>query len=402
MRISLMQQIDFWIGIPLCILLSIVNWVLSFFRKDGGSTPKKILFIELSEMGSAIIAHSSLLRAQKRHDSDIYFLIFRKNMESVSLLEIMPEENIITIEDENFFEFAISTIKALWHIRKLNIDTAIDLELFSRCTALITFLSGATNRVGFHRFTSEGLYRGNFLTHRVLYNPHQHMAYNFLSLVMALEVDRENEPLVKLNVTSELRPLRRIQPRPEEAEHLWNIMLAENSSLDTHVKIVFLNPDPGVLPLRGWPLENYKRLAAEILQRYSGVTLAVIGLERSRPYAEAIREYVGASRCMDLTGKTASVREVVILLTFGRLLITNDSGPAHLASLTDIKSVVLFGPETPALYGPLGSNCTNIYRGLACSPCYAASNHRRSTCRDNQCLKQITVEEVFEAADRYL
>src|SRR5262249_43816885 len=56
-------------------------------------------------------------------------------------------------------------------------------------------------------------------------------------------------------------------------------------------------------------------------------------------------------------------------------MITNDSGPAHFASITEMPTFVLFGPETPQFYGPLGQT-TPIYAGLACSPCVAATNHR--------------------------
>ena len=54
------------------------------------------------------------------------------------------------------------------------------------------------------------------------------------------------------------------------------------------------------------------------------------------------------------------------------LLITNDSGPAHFASLTPIKSITLFGPETPVLYGPLGPDAVHLFAKLACSPCLSA------------------------------
>jgi hypothetical protein len=56
---------------------------------------------------------------------------------------------------------------------------------------------------------------------------------------------------------------------------------------------------------------------------------------------------------------------------------------------------VLFGPETPAAYGPLGA-ATPIYAGLACSPCVTAANHRKSSCNDNVCLQLITSEQVFQ------
>jgi ADP-heptose:LPS heptosyltransferase len=92
----------------------------------------------------------------------------------------------------------------------------------------------------------------------------------------------------------------------------------------------------------------------------------------------------------------------VQLFLQSQLLITNDSGPAHFASLTEIACITLFGPETSRLYGPLGARAVNIYKGLACSPCLTAINHRNSPCTDNVCLQAITVDEVFEHASRLL
>ena len=103
---------------------------------------------------------------------------------------------------------------------------------------------------------------------------------------------------------------------------------------------------------------------------------------------------VGNERCLNFAGMT-SLAELTALYAVSSFMLTNDSGPAHFASVTDMPIFVLFGPETPAIYGPLG-NMTPIYAGLACSPCVSATNHRKSACNDNVCLQVITVEQVFQ------
>ena len=83
-----------------------------------------------------------------------------------------------------------------------------------------------------------------------------------------------------------------------------------------------------------------------------------------------------------------------------QLLITNDGGPGHFASLTPIRTLVFFGPETGKLYGPLGSRATVLESGLACSPCLSAYNHRQTFCDgDNQCLQRIAPDPVLAEAD---
>ena len=82
-------------------------------------------------------------------------------------------------------------------------------------------------------------------------------------------------------------------------------------------------------------------------------------------------------------------------------MVTNDSGPGHFAAVTDMHTFVIFGPETPALYGSLGKT-TPIYAGLACSPCVSAANHRKTACRDNVCLQVIKPQQVFMAIEPFL
>jgi hypothetical protein len=83
---------------------------------------------------------------------------------------------------------------------------------------------------------------------------------------------------------------------------------------------------------------------------------------------------------------------------------TNDLGHGHFSSVTSLHTVVLFGPETPLLYGSFG-NSIPITVNLACSPCVSAANHRKTPCVDNVCMNAITVGQVlakmviqFEAA----
>jgi ADP-heptose:LPS heptosyltransferase len=302
------------------------------------------------------------------------------------------------VHDDNLIFFAFTFVRALFKIWRSKIDTAVDLELFSRCTALVSYLSGAANRVGFHNYTAEGLYRGSLLTHPVLYNPHQHMALNFLGLVLALEAPFGELPLLKQNVKAELVDLPVFLPPAAEAVKMREAIRAINPRLGGTSQIVILNPDPGLLPLRGWPLENFAALAEAIVKAEPNSVIITAGLGRSRSHAKAIQERVPVQNFVDFTGQTKSLSELLVLFSISRMLITNDSGPAHMASLAALKTLVLFGPETPALYGPLGDKVQCFFADLSCSPCVAAANHRRTFCSNNRCLQAITVEQVLQAA----
>ena len=165
--------------------------------------------------------------------------------------------------------------------------------------------------------------------------------------------------------------------------------------------MVFLSPGAGLIPLRAWPVSSFSRVAQEMVAR--GFAVAIVGLTADRPLAVTIQRACPGPFCVDLTGYTSSVRELTVLLHLGVLLITNDSGPGHFASLTPVPAIVLFGPETPVLYGSLSPRAINLHKPVSCSPCLTAYNHRRSPCDgDNVCLKFISPEEVLAVADRLL
>jgi ADP-heptose:LPS heptosyltransferase len=396
LKVSFMQTVDYWAGVPLCLALSTWHGLVSRLRPRPAKTPKNILFIELSEMGSAIIAYSALAKAKADFvGSQVYFLIFKRNRESVDLLGLIPPENVLVIEDRSLLGFLLSMPLVLLKIWRRKIDTAIDMELFSRCTALISYLSGASNRVGFDNYLSEGLYRGSFLTHRVLYNHHQHMSFNFLALLYALKAPPGELPLLKRNVKPELLPLPRYRVSESQKDAMRARLFESNPKIAPGARLIVINPDPGLLPLRGWPRERFAQLAAGIVRARPDTAIVMVGLERSKAYARLLAEALPANSFVDMSGRTRDLAELLVSLSLSSALITNDSGPAHMASLTGTPVFVIFGPETPALYAPLGPNVHSLFANFSCSPCYAATNHRRTICRDNKCLQAISVDEVL-------
>lgn len=409
MHVRFMQRVDYWMGIPLCALVSLYDRVRRLVNRSGSAAlgpaapgVKRLLFIELSEMGSAIIAYAALREACDRFGPDnVHFLIFARNRESVELLNLLPAANIFVIDDHSFSAFALSMAKTLLKIRASRIDTAIDMELFSRCTALVSYLSGARTRIGFDNYSEEGLYRGRLSTHPVWYNGQQHINANFMALLRAIDVDPNDRPLVKVRTVPQGPLTPTFNPQSAELATMEN-MLTTAGCRDDWSELIVINPDPGLLTLRGWPVESFRELVQRLLRERADAVIAVIGLARSRSFADALRPAEHAERFLDLTGKTDSLRAVLVLLKRAALLITNDSGPAHLAPLVDAPTLVLFGPESPQRYGPLGNKVVSLFAGLACSPCYSAANHRHSICRNNRCMQAISVDEALRAARRLL
>ena len=388
-----MRAVDYWIGIPLCFLCTQVVRLLG--RGRGPEKPRRVLFIELSEMGSTVIANPALQKAKDALGAEIFFLIFERNADSLRLLDTVPEANIITIRENNVTMLALDSLRFLSWVRKAKIDTVIDLELFSRYSGLLTGLSGARRRVGFHRFHSEGLYRGEMLTHRVNYNGHIHIAKNFVCMINALLAPQPEVPYSKTHVSDEeIRvPL---QPVTEEAkEHVRGLVrrVYPDYRPEYH-RIVLINPNSSeLLPQRRWARDNFSALAKMVVEEWEDALVLITGSPGEREEAILMQDKIGHPRFRSFAGMH-KLMAITALYNIATVLVTNDSGPAHFSAITPIRSIVLFGPETPRLYGSLG-NTESITADLSCSPCVTAANQKNSACNDAVCMRLITPERVL-------
>jgi ADP-heptose:LPS heptosyltransferase len=393
LKIDRQRWVDRVAGPPLCWLLTL------FHRLTGVDDPprevRRILVVLLSEMGALVLTRPMFDRLREKHPSaTFHVLCFEQNRAALDLLDIIPANQVIVVRNTSAVAFAIDSFRATRRMRSLRLDVVLDLELFARASAIFAGLSGAAIRVGFHRYTQEGLYRGDFMNRPVQYNPYQHIAQQFVRLADA--IGSTTVPTAKQ--LSETAPLR-LSPL---LLHPGELEAARRRLRETHPSIadrplVFLGPGGGLLPIRAWPAVSFARVAKELTAR--GLAVAIIGLSDDRELAQTIQRACGSPLCIDLTGYTRSVRDLTVLLHLGALLITNDGGTGHFASLTPIPAIVFFGPETPVLYGILSPRAVNMFKPVSCSPCLTAYNHRRSPCDgDNVCLKAISPEEVLTAA----
>ena len=397
MNIKFQRAVDRFIGVPICFLLSLVD---RFFAKPAvTAAPKSILVILLSEMGSLVLAQPMFARLKQKYpDASIHVMLFAKNREVLDLLGVVPSENVLTLDDCSLLSFVADSLRVIARIRALKLEAVIDCELFSRVSSIFSYLSGARLHVGFHRHTQEGLYRGSFINRPVLYNPYRHLTLQFLTMVAAL--DSKSYPLAKdfpVGVPNDVPPL--VFAEGELARIAARL---HEDFPDIAVKrLVLVYPSGGALPIRAWPFESYLKLCAGLLAE--GYAVGVIGMKEDTPLGQALVKSSASPLCIDLTGYTKTVRELLALFHRAALLITNDGGPGQFAALTPIPSIIFFGPETPQLYRSLSANAFFFHSPVSCSPCLTAYNHRLSPCDgDNQCLKQISPEQVLAKAQEML
>jgi len=391
MNPNIIRQIDYWFGQPICFLLTFLN-----FSSPKKGRPKKIIFLKFIEQGATVLAYSALKRATELVGREnVYFCVFATNRPILDILDIIPQKNIISIRDKSIVSFLGSAFAAILKIRSAKVDTSIDMEFFSRASAIFSFLSGAKIRIGLHRFTSEYPYRGNLMTHRIQYNPYLHISEYYFSLAEASLQDPSEVPMMKTpkkEFTAELPVFSAGEVEKQEIQEKINTAFGTGLK-----KIVILNPNASdLLPLRKWEKEKFIELGKKIIAENENVRIIISGAPSEQVDAEDISKQIGSAKAASFAGKT-SLRGLLVLYSLSDVLVTNDSGPGHFSSLTNIKTIILFGPETPKLFGPISPNAQVIWKELACSPCVSILNHRFSPCNNNVCMKSIAVQEVYDA-----
>lgn len=392
MGVRKMILIDRWLGSPLCLALSCLRW---FFARGprGAASVRRILFIKLAEQGSTVLAYPALQEAARRVGREnVFMMVFDNNRFILDALGVIPPENVIPLRHSSLFALLRAALAAVVKLRRLGIDAAIDLEFFARSSALLALLSGAPARVGFHAYFGEGPYRGHLMTHRVRYNPHLHTTAAFSMLVHALDHAPEAFPRFDFQPEASDHALPAFQPAAGEITEVRALLAAHAGA-----PLILLNANASdLIPLRRWRPDLYVELAGRLLEEFPEAHVAFTGAPPEAAQALALVRRVDSPRCFSLAGQTG-LRQLLVLYTLADVLVTNDSGPAHFAALTPIRTVTLFGPETPLLFAALTPRNTPLWAGIACSPCVSALNNRQSACRDNVCMARITVDQVFQA-----
>ncbi len=401
MNVDLMRKIDRRVGVPLCFLLSIIIWISAKIRFIKKKNPdlSKALFIELSEMGSAIIVDPAMRKLRSEGPTELFFAIFEDNFKSLEILKTVPEENIFKMRSNGLGLLAIDVIRFMFWCRKRKINTVIDLELFSRFTALLCGVSGARSRIGFASHHDEGLYRGSLINFPVRYNPHVHVSVNFMALINTA-MGKHDTPYATTSVSSEELILAKANVSTEDQEKVRK-KIKDLYPKWNGEKLVLLNVNASdLLPQRRWLPDNFATVARHLLEKFDDVLLIGTGAPKERDYVQNVVDMVGDERFVNSAG-VFNFDELVPLYSISTLMLTNDSGPAHFASVTDLKVFVIFGPETPALYLPLG-NAEPFFLGLPCSPCVSAANHRKTSCITRPCITGISPDWIKGRLTEYL
>jgi lipopolysaccharide heptosyltransferase I len=335
----------------------------------------KILILKPSSLGDVIQA-LPVLRSLKRQlpQSEIYWWI---DSSLAPLLEDDPDlAGIVRFERRRWA--APHHWGELWRsvrwVRQQSFDWVIDLQGLARSGAFGWLANGGLtvglddSREGARMFYDLVARRPSFHTHAVDW-------YLRILPLLGVAASRDFEWL---------------PPRPRVADAIrrkWPV----NSG-----RWLLLQPGARWLNKR-WPAESFALLARQIVQQFPGVELAVLGGPEDAPLGAVIAGAAG-QRCLDLTGRL-SLPEMVEWVRSSQLMVTNDTGPMHVAAALGKPVVALFGPTEPRRTGPYGQLQNVLQMSLPCVPCMSS---RCRYAKPLECLRTLPAERVFRAVQQRL
>ncbi len=345
------------------------------FRKPLSENPKHILVIRLDSLGDGVLTLPAIRTLQERFPvAKIDFLVSPAIRDLFRIL--FPNATVHTFENtwlsdkasfrKSWDEF-FRTVKKL---RELHYDLGIDFRGDLRSILLMRFAK-IPNRWG------RGRTGGGFLLTR---SSPQALKHEVL----------ENVELVKVGGTSE-RPQFQTPSLPVHSKESIEKWLAPFKA----ERKIIIHPGAGY-PSKRWPLQNFATLVQKIQKEKLGLPIFIGSSEEKNILSSYQNQLKG--QFLDLVGKT-SLEELLSLLAQADLFIGNDSGPAHLAALLGLKSVVVFsGTNDFRRWAPWSSVLRILHHPVPCSPC----EEKECPLERHFCMEDISAEEVFRAVEEML
>ncbi len=154
--------------------------------------------------------------------------------------------------------------------------------------------------------------------------------------------------------------------------------------------VIAMNPGAAYGSAKRWFPDRFAAVADTLAQRY-GATIVLTGGPSEREIGEDIAAFMQHD-CINMVGKT-DVRQMMALLGSSRLLVTNDSGPMHVASALGVPIVAVFGPTDHTTTSPVSERVKIVRKEIECAPCLL-----RQCPTDHKCMQNINSDEVITAA----
>lgn len=378
MKTDFQRKIDRVLGRQLALLLNVLVRILGKLLRIDHSLDKdfeRIVVCKYKGMGSIIQSTPLLQTLRKRYpNAHITYVSTASNKGIIQKLDMIDEA--LYLSDKNMFSLLSSIWSLLWKMWRQRPELYIDLEVYSNFSSLITTMSMAKNRVGFYLRSTH--YRLGTYTHMMFFNNSLPISSIYLQAARLLNCDDFITDLYPLE--SELK---------DYTKSMSAIGLSDQKAFIT------INPNASDLRLeRRWPASHFQALIEKLRLNFPDYQLVLLGAPSEASYVASLYEpYASDEMILNAAGKT-NMEELIFVIGKADLMITNDTGPMHMAFATETTTVSLYGPSNSDHYGHYKNNYV-VQKALYCSPCI--HEFEQSPCKgDNQCMQLISVSDVME------
>jgi len=330
---------------------------------------EKIVICKFKGLGS-IIQSTPMVEAFRKSypNAEIIYLSTQSNRALLEKIEHI--DTIYTIDDSSIFKLIRTLTKIQIQLLRKRPDIFIDLEIYSNFSTIVGVFSLSKNRIGYYLRSSS--FKMGIYTHMMFFNSTLPISEVYFQL---------------------FRLFKKEFPKP----NLYP--LKSTSSIELPEKYVVINPNASDLRIeRRWDINNFKSIV-EFLLSNSYYSVVLIGSKGEKEYTDQLLKNHSSERLISLAGKT-SMDELIKVIEKADLMITNDTGPMHIAFATGVSTICLFGPCSPQQYGNF-NNTKVFYKKAYCSPCVHDFNI--PPCMGNNvCMKMIEVEEVKKSISDFI
>jgi len=393
MDVELMRRLDRVLGDAACSMLATAHRL----RKPFVTTRpiKKIVVMKFFGMGSIIVASRSLAALRDRYpDAELHFVTFKSNQGILDILGMTDHNHYVDPSTPQ--AFVKTTLGVARTLRKAKCDLVFDLEFFAKFPLVLGSLAGIPQKAGFY-LTSES-WRRELLDITGFYNSYFHTSDIFLSLVYLSATGDYYYTGFSEFSTKYTYP--RIEISELERAALRSKLVQHGIKPGDPLFVINANTSPDLAPeARKWPKERYAQLADELVATTPNARVCFIGAPNERAYVESVAEGCKTPRKHVLAGDL-SLRELLVLFSEAKLVVSNDSGPMHLACLVDAPVLGLFFADTPTLFAPLSTDSRVIAPPLYSMPIFSVYNGKdvvqgkNVEAVENRIARSVPVEQV--------
>lgn len=378
-----MKFVDNIFGKAICHLLTIYDTAKNRLNGLNKDDVKKILLIKFFGIGSIIYISPSIRELKKKYpDAEISFLTFAEHRDLCEMIDGI--DNIIPFKIKGLMHLVVDVPSLILKLRKKRFDMIYNFEFHARFPTIVSYLCGAGRVTEFH---SDFFYKGNLPSKKVPYAIDQHVIGSFMNLVSDNHSDNRDKSIpIYLNIPK------------EDEKHIDSFLSGYIKANDRKFFIAGVNINTsGMAYERRWDIKKFAGLIELLINNYD-IYIFLTGGKGDYDYVNSLKKmFRNNERVINTAGKL-SLKQLSALYKRCNIVISNDSGPLHVAEAVGTKTISLFGPETPKHYGPIGENHIVIYKGLPCSPCLSPMNMKSANCRIGiKCMELITVDEVFSS-----